>query len=106
VNRIESHALELSSSSLQSIVIHRNVQFIDISAFRDVTWISISISISIEIEIEGKVEAAVGNERFVFKNDALIDIIHDELMCHFSNSSHIDIAADVQIFDESCLSKF
>jgi hypothetical protein len=66
-------------------VIHRDIQFIDTSALRDVTLISISI----EVEIE------VWNERFGFRNDFLIDAIDHKLIHYFLNSSHTDISADV-----------
>jgi hypothetical protein len=84
--RIESFAF--AYSSLESIVIPRNVQFIDGSAF-----IHVSIS-SISIES--------GNELFVVENEFLIDIIHHKLIRNFSRSSNIEIVSSIEIFGSFC----
>jgi hypothetical protein len=64
LTRIESEAF--SYSSLQSIVIPRNVRFIDSSAFTDLTLLSISIE--------------SGNEIFVIENDFVRDIVDHKLI--------------------------
>jgi hypothetical protein len=81
LTRIELFAF--SGSSLQSIVIPRNVEFIDGSAFVGVT----SSSISIESE----------NEIFVIEKDFLIDIRHHTLIRNFSKSSAIEIGGNTEI---------
>jgi hypothetical protein len=86
--RIESYAF--SSSSLQSIVIPRNVQFIDGSAFNDVSISSISIE--------------SGNEIFVVEKEFLIDIVHHKLIRNFSTSSNLEIGSDFEIVGSSCFS--
>jgi uncharacterized protein YajQ (UPF0234 family) len=88
LTRIESEAF--SYSSLRSIVIPRNVQFIDGSAFFGVTLSSISI------ESE--------NEIFVIKNDFLIDVLHHKLIRNFSESSKIEIGKHIEILGPKCLS--
>jgi uncharacterized protein YajQ (UPF0234 family) len=85
---IESEAFSLSS--LQSIVIPRNVRFIDGSAFINVRLSSISI------ESE--------NEIFVVENDFLIDILHHKLIRNFSKSSEIEIAETIEILGSHCFS--
>jgi antirestriction protein ArdC len=67
LTRIESEAFY--QPSLQSIVIPRNVQFIDGSAFLGVNLSSISIE--------------SGNEIFVLEYDILIDVINRKLMICF-----------------------
>jgi hypothetical protein len=64
LTRIESNVF--SYSSLQSIVIPRGVQFIDGSAFRNVSFSTISIE--------------HGNERFVLREDFLIDLVDHKLI--------------------------
>jgi hypothetical protein len=81
LTRIESSAF--SYSSLQSIVIPRNVQFIDGSAFCNVPLSSISIE--------------SGNNTFIIQNDLLIDIICDKLIRNFSRSSKVDIPNHIEI---------
>jgi hypothetical protein len=75
LTRIESGAF--SRSSLQSILIPRNVQFIDGSAFMYVTLSSISIE--------------SGNEIFIIEKDFLIDVLNHKLIRNFSISSSIEI---------------
>jgi hypothetical protein len=77
-------------SSLQSIVIPRNVQFIDVSAFIGVTLSSISIE--------------SGNEIFVFENDILIDVLHHKLIRNFSKSSGIEIGKNIRMVGSNCFS--
>jgi hypothetical protein len=81
LTRIESFTFPCSS--LQSIVIPRNVQFIDGSAFMDMTLSSISIE--------------SGNEIFVIEHDFLIDILHHKLIRNFSKSSAIEIGNNIEI---------
>jgi predicted metal-binding protein len=86
LTRIESKAFY--QSSLQSIVIPRNVQFIDGSAFIGVTLSSISIE--------------SGNEIFVIENGFLIDIVHHKLIRNFSDSSNIEIRRHIEILGSNC----
>jgi hypothetical protein len=88
LTRIESSAF--SSSSLQSIIIRRNAQFIDGSAFYDVKLSSITIESD--------------NNRFVVENDLLIDIICHKLIRDFSQSSTVHISNDIEILGSSCFS--
>jgi uncharacterized protein YuzB (UPF0349 family) len=88
LTRIESEAF--SHSSLQSIVIPRNVRFIDGSAFIGVILLSISIE--------------SGNNLFVMANEFLLDIIHHKLIHNFSTSSTIEIANNVEILGSKCFS--
>jgi hypothetical protein len=88
LTRIESFAF--SSSSLQSILIPRNVQFIDGSAFIGVTLSSISIE--------------SGNEIFVIEKGFLIDVFHHKLIRNFSESSKIEIAKNIEILGSSSFS--
>jgi hypothetical protein len=88
LTRIES--IVFLSSSLQSIVIPRNVQFIDGSAFINVTLLSISIE--------------SGNEIFVIEHDFLIDILHHKLIRNFSKSSSIEIGMNIEIVGTNCFS--
>jgi hypothetical protein len=90
LTRIESGAFY--GSSLQSIVIPRNVRFIDGSAFRSVTLSSISIE--------------SGNEIFVIEKDILIDVFHHKLIRNFSKSSAIEIANNVEIFTPTGIPNF
>jgi hypothetical protein len=84
LTRIESEAF--SYSSLKSIVIPQNVQFIDGSAFVDVTLSSISIE--------------SGNQIFVIENDFLIDVFHQKLIRNFSTSSVIEIGRNIEILGD------
>jgi hypothetical protein len=88
LTRIESEAFSLSS--LQSIVIPRNVQFIDGSAFIEVTLSLISIE--------------SGNNTFVLENDFLIDVLHHKLIQNFSKSSGIEIGRNIEIVGSNCFS--
>jgi hypothetical protein len=88
LTRIESNAF--SFSSLESIVIPRNVRFIDGSAFIRVPLSSISIE--------------SGNEIFVIENDLLIDVLHHKLIRNFSRSSTIEIGRNVEILGSHCFS--
>jgi hypothetical protein len=88
LSRIESNAF--SDSSLRSIVIPRNTQFIDGSAFQDVKGLSISIE--------------SGNERFVIREDLLIDIVDHKLIRNFSSSSSVIIPYDIEILCSFCFS--
>jgi hypothetical protein len=88
LTRIESYAF--SSSSLQSILIPRKVQFIDGSAFIGVRLSSISIE--------------SGNEYFVVENEFLIDIVDHRLIRNFSSSSDVEIASNIEILGCSCFS--
>jgi hypothetical protein len=72
-----------SRSSLRSIIIPRNVQFIDGSAFIDVTLSSISIE--------------SGNKIFVIEKDFMIDIVDHKLIRNFSKSSTIEIGRNIEI---------
>jgi predicted metal-binding protein len=89
LTRIESEAF--SFSSLQSIVILQNVQFIDDFAFRSVTLSSISVE--------------SGNEIFVIENDFLIGIVHQKLIQCFSESSEIEIGRNIEILGSNCFSR-
>jgi hypothetical protein len=86
LTRIESGVF--SYSSLQSIVIPRNVQFIDGSAFIDVTLSSVVIE--------------SGNEIFVIENDFLINVLHHKLIRHFCTSSAIEIGMNIEILGLKC----
>jgi hypothetical protein len=88
LTRIESSAF--SSSSLQSITIPPNVDFIDGSAFIGVGMLCISIEF--------------GNQRFVRDQDFLIDVIDRRLIRDFSQSLIIDISNDIEILGSSCFS--
>jgi hypothetical protein len=70
LTRIQSEIILFSS--LQSILIPRNVRFIDGSAFIDVTLSSITI------------ESA--NEIFVIENEFLIDVVYHKWIRHLSKS--------------------
>jgi hypothetical protein len=88
LTRIESSAF--SYSSLQSIVIPRNVQFINGSALDNVKLSSVTIE--------------NGNTTFVVENDLLIDILFHKLIRNFSRSSKVDIPNHIEIFGLSCFS--
>jgi hypothetical protein len=70
-------------SSLQSIVIPRNVQFIDGSPFCHVELSSCDIE--------------SGNDRSVVEKECLIDILDHKLIRSFSNSSVITIPSHIEI---------
>jgi hypothetical protein len=86
LRRIESYAV--SASSLESIVIPRNVQFIEGSAFCSVKLLS--------CELESR------NDRFVVANEFLIDFLNHILIRDFSNSSDIAIPSSIEILGPSC----
>jgi predicted metal-binding protein len=88
LTRIESNAF--SYSSLQSIVIPRNVQFIDGSAFIDVNLSSISIE--------------SGNDILVIEDDFLIDGFHHKLIRNVSKLSEIEIGRSIEILGSKCFS--
>jgi hypothetical protein len=71
-------------------VIPRGVRFIDGSAFGNVKLSSISIE--------------SGNERFVLREDFLIDIVLQKLMRNFSRSSSVMIPRDIEILGSGCFS--
>jgi hypothetical protein len=83
---IESEAF--SYSSLQSIVIPRNVRFIDGSAFLGVTFSSISIEL--------------GNKIFAIENDFIVDVLHHKLIRNISKPSKIEISSQIEIFGSKC----
>jgi hypothetical protein len=86
LTRIDSDAFSLSS--LHSIIIPSNVQSIDGSAFSVVDLSNLLIE--------------SGNQRFVFENCFLIDVVDHKLIRNFSESSHIEIPADIEILGSSC----
>jgi putative transposon-encoded protein len=90
LRRIEKKAF--ASSSIKSMVIPRNVEFIDGSAFLE----SEICSISVENE----------NSTFVIKNCMLIDIVYHKLVRNFSNSSHIQIPGHLEILGSSCCANY
>jgi hypothetical protein len=69
-------------------VIPRNVRFIDGSAFEGVQFWSNSI------------ESV--NERFVIREDLLIDIVDHKLIRNFSTSSSVNIPCDIEILGSFC----
>jgi hypothetical protein len=87
--RIESEPF--SDSSLQSIVIRRNVGFIDRCRFIGVTLSSISIE--------------SGNEIFVIENGFLIDVLDHRLIRTFAKSSKIEIEREIEIRGSGCFAK-
>jgi hypothetical protein len=88
LTRIESKAFyELS---IQSIVIPRNVQFIDVSAFLDVTLSSITIE--------------SGNDIFIVENGFLLNVVDHKLIRNFSPFSEVEIPRHVEIIGSSCFS--
>jgi hypothetical protein len=88
LTRIESFAF--SFASLQSIVIPRNGQFVDSSAFIGMTLSSIAV------ESE--------NDIFVIENDFLINVLHKKMIRNFSKSSEIEIGMNIEILRSSCFS--
>jgi hypothetical protein len=88
LKRIESSAF--SNSSLESIEIPRNVQFIDGSTFLKSNLKSISIE--------------TGHERFLIDRESFVDIIDHRLIRHFGSSSHVDICCDIEILGSFCFS--
>jgi hypothetical protein len=88
LTRIESEAFY--QSRLQSIVIPRNVQFIDSSAFTDVILSGFSIE--------------SGNEIFVIENDILIDVVNHKLIRNVSKASAIKIGKQIEILGSKCFS--
>jgi uncharacterized protein YuzB (UPF0349 family) len=88
LTQIESKAF--SSSSLQSTAIPRTVQFINGSAFIDVTLSSISIE--------------PGNDIFVIENDLLIDVARHKLIRNFSQLSAIEIGINIEMLESKCFS--
>jgi hypothetical protein len=87
---IESFAF--SSSSLQLIVIPRNVQFIDCSAVIPVILSSMSIE--------------SGNEIFVLEKDFLINVLLQELIRNVLKPSSIEIGRNIEIIGQKCFSYF
>jgi hypothetical protein len=87
LKRIESSAFY--ASSLQSIKIPRNVQFIDGSAFAKTKLESISFSIE------------AGSDIFHIEHEFLIDIVHHKLIRNFSVSSNIEIPRTIEILGSS-----
>jgi hypothetical protein len=85
---IESEACLFSS--VQSMVIPRNVQFIDGSAFIDVTLSS------------GIIDSR--NEISVLENGFLIDVLHRQLIRHFSKSSEIELGRNNAILESKWFS--
>jgi serine/threonine protein kinase len=69
-------------------VIPRRVRFIDASVFKNTELSSISIEI--------------GNERFVIREDLLMDIVDHKLIRNFSSSSFVVIPRDIEILCSDC----
>jgi hypothetical protein len=90
LTRIESFAFY--ESSLQSIVIPPNMQFIDSSAFIKGTLSSISI------ESE--------NEIFVVENGFLLNFVDHKLIQNFSKSSEIEICKNIEILGSKCIYEY
>jgi hypothetical protein len=88
LTRIESSAF--SFSSIESIVIPRNVQFIDGSAFCNVNLSSITTE--------------SGNNTIVVEKVLLIHIICHKLIRNFSRSSKVDIPNHIEILCSECFS--
>jgi hypothetical protein len=88
LTRIESEAF--SFSSLQSIEIPRNVEFIDGSTFIGMTLSSITIE--------------SGNAIFAIEKDFLIDVFHHKLIQNFSKSSAIELGRNIEILGSKCFS--
>jgi hypothetical protein len=78
-----------SQSSLKSIEIPRNVEFIDGSAFSRASCHHVSLE--------------AGHERFAIKNDFLLDFVDHRLIRSFPSSSNIVIFSDIEILGSSCL---
>jgi hypothetical protein len=79
-----------SDSSLQSIVVPRNIRIID-----DFACVGVNLS-SISIES--------GNKIFVIENDFLMDIFYHKLIRNFPESSAIEIARNVEMLGSKCVS--
>jgi hypothetical protein len=77
------------NSSLQSILIPRTVQFIDGSAFGKHR----SLTVSIE----------PGNERFIIREELLIDIVDHKLIWNFLTLPEVTIPCDIEIIGPSSL---
>jgi hypothetical protein len=90
LKRIEAFAF--LSSSLQSIVIPRSVQFIDDSAFEETKLNLISTE--------------AGNDIFHVEHEFLIDIEHDELVRVFSISSSIEISRTIEILGSAWVLRY
>jgi hypothetical protein len=88
--RVESRAF--SSSSFDSIVIPRSVEFIDCSAFCGVQLSTFLIE--------------SGNETFVLENEFLIDRVRHGLIQAFSPWSHFEIPCDIEIVGSSSFTEF
>jgi hypothetical protein len=88
LKRIESEVF--SNSPLQSIVIPRKTHVLDGSAFQNVKLSSISIE--------------SGNERFVIRDDFLIDIVDHKLIRNLSWSPSVIIPCDIEIVGSRCFS--
>jgi hypothetical protein len=71
------------------MVIPRHTQFIDGSGFQNVQLSSVSIE--------------SGNERFVIRDDLLIDIVDHKLICNLSSSHSVMIRRDIEILGSGCL---
>jgi hypothetical protein len=71
-------------------VIPRNTEFIDGSAFENVTLSFISIE--------------SGNKRFVIRGEMLIDIVDHKLIRNFSSSPSVTIPRDIEILGSLCFS--
>jgi hypothetical protein len=79
-----------SGTSLEWIVIPRNVQFIDDSAFIGGNLPSISIE--------------SGNDIFAIEKDFPIDVVHHKLIQNFSKWSEIEIGRNSEMVSSSCFS--
>jgi hypothetical protein len=88
LSRIESRGF--SYALLKSIEIARVVRSIDVSAFIDFKFYSISIE--------------AGHDQFVIDNDFLIEIVDQRLIRIFSRSSHFEIMHTFEILGSSCFS--
>jgi hypothetical protein len=88
LTRIKSDAF--SHSSLESIAIPRNAQFIDGSGFCNVKLSSITIE--------------NGNNAFVVEKGLLTDHVCHKLIHNFSRSSKVDIPNDLEISGSNCFS--
>jgi hypothetical protein len=89
LRQIESRAF--AYCSFESMVIPSNVQFIDISAF-ECTLLS-------DCLIES------GNQRFIFKNSFLIDVLDHKLIHSFPESSNVEIPCDIEILGSLCFGR-
>jgi hypothetical protein len=89
LTRIESSAF-FDCSSLRSITIPRNLQFVDMSAFSKTSMISISITLDYL--------------PFVVESYFLLNSLNMRLIRCFGNESRIIIPRHVQILCSSCFS--